>query len=379
MTAPEEQYQRWRLTFVSAWGTIGVLVLVSAGMWVLGRVASALVPFVIAFVIAFLFNWPVTELARRGMPRSIAAGVCIAVGFLLLGGLITLIGPFIGRQVVSFAQSAPERFRQVEQAAQALQVRYAHMAFPGWVSGFITAASARLSQLAVTLGNEAARIVVSTGGGMVTGFFNFVIAVVIAFWALKDLPKLRAEIIAIVGPSREVDTEHLLDTVTRVVGGYLRGQTIASLATGSIATIGLFVVGVPYALMLGFVTFLSNYVPYVGPFTAALVAGLVGLFKGPWTALFAVLVIVFAQNFTDTVITPRIMSEQVDLHPTLVIFSLLVGGTLFGIWGMLLAIPVAATGKGLFVYHYEQRTQRQLGSEDGALFRDVNSDSDDDR
>ena len=147
--------------------------------------------------------------------------------------------------------------------------------------------------------------------------------------------------------------------MTRVVGGYLRGQTIASFATG-LARDDRAVrsSACPYALVLGLITFIFNYIPYVGPFIAGLIAALVGLFVGPWTAVLAIVVIVVAQNVTDTLITPRVMSDQVDLHPILVIFSLLVGGTLFGIPGMLFAIPVAATGKGLFVYYYEQRTQR---------------------
>jgi hypothetical protein len=70
------------------------------------------------------------------------------------------------------------------------------------------------------------------------------------------------------------------------------------------------------------------------------------------------------------------MSAQVDLHPTLVIFSLLVGGSLFGIPGLIFAIPIAATGKGLFVYYYEQRTDRPLASQGGALFRDPKCDPD---
>jgi predicted PurR-regulated permease PerM len=139
--------------------------------------------------------------------------------------------------------------------------------------------------------------------------------------------------------------------------------------TGTIATIGLAIIGIPYALVLGVITFIFNFVPYVGPFSAGLIAAMVGLFKGPLYALLAIAVVVVAQNFTDNVITPRVMSEQVDLHPILVIFSLLVGGTLYGIPGLLFAIPVAATMKGLFVYYYEQRTSRQLSSEDGALFR----------
>jgi len=369
VTTAESRYIRWRQTALMVWSAIGVLLLIAVALWGLGKISGALVPFVVAFIIAFLLNWPVRVLSDRGMPRGLAAGVCLFAAFSLLGLVITLVGPFVGRQAVSFANSAPEHFQQVEQAAAALEHRYADIVFPQWLGGFVSAASARLSQFAVTLGNEAARLVVSTGGGVATGFFDFVLAIVIAFWALKDLPKLRTEVIAIAGPKYEDDAEHLLATVTRVVGGYLRGQTIASLATGSLTTIGLLVIGVPYALILGIVTAIFNYVPYVGPFTAGLIAALVGLFKGPWTAVLAIIVVVIAQNLTDTLITPRVMSDQVDLHPILVIFSLLVGGSLFGIPGMLFAIPVAATGKGLFVYYYEQRTQRQLASENGALFR----------
>jgi hypothetical protein len=70
------------------------------------------------------------------------------------------------------------------------------------------------------------------------------------------------------------------------------------------------------------------------------------------------------------------MSEQVDLHPTLVVFSLLIGGTLFGFWGMVFAIPTAATVKGLFVYYYEQRTNKLLATHDGALFRSTTCEDD---
>jgi len=344
-------------------------------MWGLGKIAGALIPFVMAFVIAFLLNWPVRALSGRGMSRGLAATLCLSIAFLTLGAAISLTGPFIGKQFVAFANSAPEHFAKLEATVTALQAQYANIVFPGWLAGFVTAASARLSEIAVALGDQVAGILVSTGSGVATAFFDLVLAIIIAFWALKDLPKLRMEVVAIAGPKYEDDAEHLIGTVTRVVGGYLRGQTVASLATGTLATIGLFIIGVPYALVLGIITFILNYIPYVGPFVAGLIAGLVGLFVGPWTAVLAIAIIIVAQNVTDSLITPRVMSDQVDLHPILVIFSLLVGGSLFGIPGMIFAIPVAATGKGLFVYYYEQRTQRQLSTENGALFRDPGSDS----
>jgi predicted PurR-regulated permease PerM len=377
VTTPEARYQRWRQSALVVWTTIGTLILLAVVFWGLGKISGALIPFVMAFILVFLLNWPVRALSNRGMSRGGAAALCIALAFLVLGAVVTMMGPFVGRQVVSFADSAPSHLAQLEQTAAALQERYANIVFPQWLGGFVAAASMRLSQFAVGLGDDAAKVVVSTGGGVATGFLDFVLAIVIAFWALKDLPKLRAEIVAIAGPKYQDDTEHLFATVTRVVGGYLRGQTIASFATGVLATIGLAIIGVPYPLVLGIITLIFNYVPYVGPFIAGLVAALVGLFVGPWTAVLAIVVVVVAQNVTDTFITPRVMSDQVDLHPILVIFSLLVGGSLFGIAGMLFAIPVAATGKGLFVYYYEQRTQRQLVTEDGALFKGTGCDPDD--
>ena len=113
------------------------------------------------------------------------------------------------------------------------------------------------------------------------GFFDIFIALVIAYWALKDLPKLREEILLIAGPKFEGDAELLISTVTKVVGGYLKGQTIASLATGTLATIGLAIFHVPYALVLGIIAFFLNYIPYVGPFITGLIAGLVGLLRQP--------------------------------------------------------------------------------------------------
>ena len=374
MTTPEARYARLRTTAVTVWGAIGVLILLAVVFWGLGKISAALVPFVIAFVIAFLLNWPVSALVARGMKRGVAVLVCLLVGMLVLGAAITLLAPPVSRQVYSFAQSAPAALTALERGATQVQSRFTDLVIPSWTNGILQSATAQVSQIAVSVGNDLATVVVSAGGGVATGFFDIFIALVIAYWALKDLPKLREEILLIAGPKFEGDAELLISTVTKVVGGYLKGQTIASFVTGSLVAIGLTIFHVPYALVIGIIAFVLNYIPYVGPFITGLIAGIVGFFVGPWTAVAAIAVVVIAQNFTDTVVTPRVMSDQVDLHPILVILSLLIGATLFGIPGMLFAIPVAATGKGLFVYYYERRTQRQLGSEDGALFRGAGCD-----
>lgn len=367
--SPEERYIQWRTTALIVWAIIGIGVLVTGALWALGRISAALVPFIMAFVLVFLLNVPVRALAKRGMSRGQAALLCIVITIAVLGGIITLLGPAVAHQVTSFATAAPKYLGQAQKAETAVESRFSAMVLPPWLASAISEASLQLGQFMVSLGDGLAHVAVNTGKGLAAALLDIFLSIVIAFWVLTDLPQLRDEIVRVAGPTRQEDVQHLMRTVTRVVGGYLRGQSIASLTTATISTIGLTIFHVPYALVLGIIAFFFNFAPYVGPVTTGLLAGILGMFVGPLTSALAVGCVIVAQNVTDYAVVPHVMSAQVDLHPTLVIFSLLVGGTLFGVPGLVFAIPVAAVGKGLFVYYYERQTERSLSSADGALFR----------
>ncbi len=378
MTNPQTRYARWRTTAVITWAIIGILVLLAAALLAFGRISSAFIPFVIAFVFVFLLNSPVRWLESRGVKRGLAAALSLVGGLVVIGLLITVLVPVVSKQAVSFAAGVQTYVESLDGLTATLQERYSAIRFPDWLASFTSSGSTQLSQVAVKGGNAVAGSLVSAGGGLANGVFDMLLALIIAFWMLRDLPKIREEIGSLAGPRYTADVEHLLSTVTRVGGGYLKGQTIASICTGVIATIGLAFIVPEYAVLLGMVTLVFNFVPYIGPFVAGTLAAFVALITvGPLPALIAIAIIIAAQNITDTLITPRVMSAQVDLHPTLVIFSLLVGGTLFGISGMIFAIPVAAILKGLFVYYYELHSERQITTEDGALFRTPACDPDD--
>jgi len=374
METPQRRLVRWRTLAYAAWAVIGVLVILAAALWGLGRISSAIVPFGVAFVFVFLMQGLVSGLERRGLQRTPAVAVCFAAGFVLVSLILVFVFPLIGRELVAFAKEIPAYRDQAEKLiddvlASQLLGDLREIVIPTWLQDAANTLSRSVAQIFVGLGNTIARGIVSTGSGLATVFFDLFLGAIVAFWTLKDLPKIRAELRMLAGDKYEDDLENLLLTVGRVVGGYLKGQTIASLVTGGVAGIGLALIGVPYALVLGVLTFVLNYVPYVGPLVSGMVAAVVGLFIGWPQALGAIAIVVAAQQLTDLFVTPRVMSEQVDLHPTLVIFSLLVGGALSGFWGMILAIPIAATAKGLFVYYWERRTNRSLATEDGALFR----------
>lgn len=374
MESNQGRLVRWRTLAYGAWAVIGVLVIIAVALWAIGRISGALVPFGLAFVFVFLTQGLVAALEARGMKRGVAVTACFAAAFVLFSLVVVFVFPLVGRELISFARAIPT-YRDQAQAfidgllASRLLGDLRDIVVPVWLEDAASTVSRSAAQVFVNIGNVIARGIVSTGSGLATVVFDLFLGAIIAYWTLRDLPKIRAELRVLAGDQYEDDLENLLSTVGRVVGGYLKGQTIASLVTGGLAGIGLALIGVPYALVLGFLTFVLNYVPYIGPLVSGLVASVVGLFVGWPQALGAIAVVVAAQQLTDLFVTPRVMSEQVDLHPTLVIFSLLVGGALSGFWGMILAIPVAATAKGLFVYYWERRTNRSLATEDGALFR----------
>jgi predicted PurR-regulated permease PerM len=360
---------RWTLVAITAWGLIGVLLLVAAGFWLVGKVSSALVPFLFAILIVYLFRGPVLMLEHRGLKRGLAVGVCYLAGFGGLAILSFFVLPALFDQVGQFVRDFPKYYDGAYKFWLDLQREYQAVQIPGWLDKAIVDLSDTLAEQAMAWSSAAAKGIFQFGSSAVTFLFNGFIAVVIAFWLLKDLPEISRELTALAGPEREQESRIIAQKVSQVLGGYLRGQLIISASTAVIVSLGLAILGVPYALVLGLLAGILNVIPYIGPLIAEVTAAIVAVFVSPVLALGAVAVIMAAQQLTDYFIQPRVMSEQVDLHPVLVIFSLLAGGTLFGFPGLLLAIPVAAIAKGLFVYYFEKWTDSTLTTEDGALFR----------
>ncbi len=364
--ASNERLQRIAL---SAWATVGVALVVGGAFWIIGQLMAALVPFIMAAIVILLLRVPVARIEEMGLKRGWAVGLCYVVVLAVLGIAGAFVIPALIQQLVQFVKAFPEYYDLALRWWTDVQGSVDTMVVPEWVQGALDQLSTTISSQSGAWGSRLASGVLSAGSATVTFLFNSALALIVAFWVLKDMPKMRDEIMVLVGDRRREEAEFLIETVLRVLGGYIRGQFIVSSCTGLIVYIGLAFLHVPYALILGIIAGVLNVVPYVGAWLGGLIAAIVAAFIGPWTALGAIIVAFVAQQITDLFISPRVISSQVDLHPALVIFSLLTGGSLLGVWGVLIAIPTAAVAKGLFVYYYERHTRRPIGSEDGALFK----------
>ena len=370
MAGARESRESWTRAGIRVWTTIGVLVLVGVAGYMLGAVFSALVPFIIGVVIVLFLRRPVAWLVSRRLNRTLAVALCYLAALAIVAVLLTFIIPPVYEQIAKFIGQIPVYTQRSYALWDRLVVHPRAGGIPVWLQAAVLGLRDQLVAGADSWSGAIASSAVATGGSIAGGVIGFVLALIIGFYTLADLPRLREEILTVVGPSAREEVIHVGKTVTRVIGGWLRGTLIQSAVVAVLFTIGLSIARVPYALAIGVIGGLFNVVPYIGPVITGLLAAAAGLFVGPWTALWAVVIVVSVQQFDSLIMAPRIMSEQVDLHPLLVILSLLVGATLFGIPGMVLSVPVAAVIKGLFVYWFERSTERRIGSEDGVLFRE---------
>jgi len=316
-----------------------------------------------------VFHRPVDFLERHRIPRGVGIILC----YLLLFGIITLvlvvIGPVLRDQIVDFLNAIPGYVRQLTDWVTSLWSQYGYLMDNSDIRSVVDSlgksATSWASSAASTFGNG----VIASVTSIVTSIAVSFMAMVAAFWFLLDYHRIADEFHTVVGPEKLPDVSAVFGIFSRCIGGYCKGLLLASCCTGLIAGIGFAIIGEPYAVALGFLTGLMNIIPVIGPWVAGLIAALIGLSVDPWVCLLSIVITVCAQQFTDTFITPKIMSSTVELHPGLVVVALAAGASIGGVLGMILAVPLTGAAKSIYAYFFEKRTGRRLGKPDGAFFK----------
>lgn len=209
------------------------------------------------------------------------------------------------------------------------------------------------------LGNQAVALISKTGGYVV----NFTIGLVIAFYFIKDkcmfIDKLKEFSSVLIPKKINLKIRTALSDIDAIFSGYIRGQLTDAAIMAVLITLVLSIIGIDFAVLVGIVSGFSNVIPYVGAFVGVGLAIIIGLLSGtPWKALASLIALVILQQIDGAFIVPKVVGNKVDLHPILVLLALAVGGTVFGITGMILAVPVTAILK-IFLLRYMQRRKKE--------------------
>lgn len=316
----------------------------AAVLWFLGDIV---LPFVLGAGLAYFLNPLVDALARRGMPR---AGAVALIALVALGGvalaLVALIPAIVG-QAVALAQAAPQVFAAL---SAALTERFPDLTLDAEA---LRQGLARLGEWAQAQGGEIANRVLTSARSLMNVVLLLVVVPVVTVYLLLDWPRMLAAIDGLLPRPQVATIRRLASEIDRAVAAYIRGMGSVCLIMGAYYGIGLMAVGLQFGLVVGALAGLLTFIPYVGAAVGGALA--IGLalwqFWGQWVPFGLVVgVFVLGQALEGNVITPRIVGQAVGLHPVWLLFALSVMGALFGLVGMLVAVPMAAAA-GVLVRH----------------------------
>lgn len=334
------------------WFWLAAVVLVGALLYVL---APVLTPFLTAAILAYIGNPLVERLTRWRLSRTLAVVAVFLVLTLLGVWLLLVLVPMLERQLELLAAQVPAALDWLQtRGAPWLQSRLGLAQPPDL--GALKTYAAEHWQSAGGLATQLLASVSRSGLVMLGWLANLLLVPVAAFYLLRDWPVLLRRLHELLPRHVEPEAVRLVRSVDEVLGAFFRGQLLVMLALGVIYTVGLWLVGLELALLIGMLAGLVSFVPYLGLIVGVVVAGIAALlqFHEFVPLLYVLLVFGVAQLLEGMVLTPWLLGERIGLHPLAVIFAVLAGGQLFGFFGVLLALPVAAVAVVL-LHHAHRR------------------------
>ena len=359
-----------RRRFLNVWTIVGAIALT----WVVVQLLNILsVPVAIAIwttIIVFVLRGTVNKLEEIGINRTVGT----AIGYVIMFAVLALVAFLLFSPGVGISDWANDMY-----------ARYAYMLEDESVRAFVSDVQASAMEWAGDFAKNSASGAIAFGTGLANAFMAIGFALVVAFWILMQLPQLGRECKRLVGDAHAEDLEMLHITFTRVMGGYIKGTLLQCTIIGVACGILFAVLGIPNSMALGGITGILNIIPIIGPWLGGGLAAIVGIFVSPLVAVIAILGTIVIQQFVYTFISPKIMSDSVDIHPAFTLIALMAGSALGGamgglpgsLVGMLASIPAVAVAKSVFVYYFEKRTGRRLVSKDGVFFLGTPSSSED--
>jgi predicted PurR-regulated permease PerM len=310
-------------------------------LWLLSPI---LLPFVVGMAVAYVLDPLANRLTKRGMSRLVAALLILGGFVLALALLLLLIAPVLTRQFSGFIDNAPGY-------VQRLQDLVSNPSYP-WLKRIVGDNLVGAGKSAGDIMNQAmgylSAVLASVwakGRALISIFSLVVVTPVVAFYLICDWDRMLDGVDRLI-PLPQRDTVRVLGReIDATISAYVRGQSGVCLILGSYYAVGLTLAGLSFGLLIGVISGLISFIPYVGSLTALLLSLAVGTaqFFPDWTRILIIVgVVLFGQFLEGNVLSPKLVGRSVGLHPVWLMFALFAFGYLFGFVGLLLAVPLAA-------------------------------------
>jgi predicted PurR-regulated permease PerM len=340
----------------TAYTVIGLVFALLLGWYFAYRTSGVILAFLLTILLSIILSAPVNYLARKGWPRTWGVIAVIAA----IGGVFWLLGlalvPAVETQSREFAEAFPTLLDEALALANRLQIFFGL----GTQIGLNPESFSELGRKVLT----GSTVSTAAGVGLTAATVVSLAAVVFIstiYLVIRPEPWINGFVSLFPAGWRQ-RTREVLQALYQTVQRWFLGQLAAMTFIAVFWAISLSLIGVPFALLIGIFSGLISFIPYLGALISIVIPVLLALISDPFSVVWVILAFVIIQQIEGNLLQPIIMSRAVDLHPALVVFAILVMGTLFGIVGVFLAVPLVAALQVLVRELWVQRMD-QIGTD----------------
>ncbi len=332
-----------------------VAVLVVFGVLFAAR--GALPPFFIGLILAYLLlpaarrieRWMPFRTAHPSFARVLAVSIVYLIVILIVVLIATLVFPVVFRQVNRFIEALPN---MASQAREVLQLWTAELlrSIPEEIRSEVEAVERRLAQDLIAAAQDAvvqSALVITQTFSVLIGIFAIPVWL---FYVLKDRRRGIQSFYALFPDGIRLDVQAIIGIVDSVLSSYIRAQLFLAFVVGIATWIGLELLGVPFAIVLGITAGITEFIPIIGPLIAGSVVIVVTLASAPDKVVWVILLTVFIQQVENNLLVPRVQGKAVDIHPAIIILLLVIASEIAGFVGLLVVVPLAAVSRHVFLY-----------------------------
>ena len=342
--------------------TQSVFWLVLAGIFILIACLfhDMLLPFVVGAIVAYLLNPLVQKLGGRGIKRWVASLLILGLFCCAIMLIVGISAPLLVREISDFLTHLPEYSRKASALVQSrmnMLEQKTGVDLMDKIHASIQEDIGKTLQMSQqVVGNVAAGILM--GGSAIVGFVTTALLIpIVAYFMMKDWPRITSFVHNLIPTAHKKTVNKLLSQIDKKISGFIRGQLSVCAILGGMYAISLSIAGLEYGALIGLATGMLSIIPYVGSTIGLITSlGVAALQTGGDMSFIGIIAAIFftGQFIEGNFISPKLIGDSVGLHPLWVIFALMAGGSLLGLTGMLIAVPLAAIVSVLLGFAIDQ-------------------------
>ena len=319
----------------------------------IGKILSIISPLFIGWFIAWLLN----PLVKKLMSKNIKKGLAVAISYLIVLGVICLILgftlPSLGEQISDILSAVPKIVNDVGGWIDDLFVKLSNLSLQN-LDNIKSAFLLKINTFANDIQTSLPELAVNVISGLASGIGTIVLSLVLAFYISYDFDKVSDGFMSLFPKRARKDLKYLLDKLNDSLYSFVSGTLWLSILLFVVSVIGFSIIGLNAPILISFICVITNLIPYIGPYMGAAVAAAIGFAESPLIGILTLVFILIVQTIDGQILNPLVMSKKMDLSPITIIISLIIFEYLFGILGMVIATPVVALLKIIYVFFDEK-------------------------